>query len=585
MSQKIFILPTELANQIAAWEVVERPVSVVKELLENALDAQSTSIEIEIFAGWLDQITLRDTGTGIEKEDIPLVFQKYATSKIQSLEDLYHVMTFWFRGEALASISSVSDIELITKTTSSVGAIKVYFEWWKLVSQEASSWNIGTTIHVKHLFQKTPARLNYLKTERTEYSKIYEYVQKMALCCPDVSFRLSHNGQESFFYPAKQNKEERIFSIYGNEFYENMEATSYEYAGIKISGYMSHPRISFSHKNKQSLYINARLVQSPLISKAISEAYARFIPHGNHPAFVLHCDIDPTQIDVNVHPRKQEVRFAQENMIYRAFYHAIFDTLQKQSIVENVSVVPQSWTHFSENSFSGVEKFHSSSGLRFHHYSPYSEKTFHPLQNILHFESQSSENPIGESQNQDFIVLWQLHRSYIVVQTKSGLTIFDQHALAERVNYEKLKSGKSHYSLQQILWGIALQLSHSEYDTLCQYEDIIAAMGFEIEKWAQQSLRILTIPDFIKRENIEILFPAILGDISVLWSKSLEEVQNKIFAYTACRSAVKFWDILQIREMQDLLKDAQIDYSFTCPHGRPVVWDISLQELQKKYER
>ena len=598
MPQKIITLPKQLANQIAAGEVVERPLSVVKELIENSIDAGATRVEVFLENGGKTLIEVRDNGVGIEKNDLAQAVEKYSTSKIKNLEDLYSVMTFGFRWEALASIASVSDFTLSSKTQGQVAgqSMHISLEWEKQVFER---WmEEGTIIEVKNLFANTPARLNYLKTDRTEYVKILECIEKMALAYPEISFTLTHDHKKTLHFTQWAKIEERIHEIYGEEFHSNMRKIIHEFSGISLTWYVSDPKISFGNKTRQNLYVNKRAISSAMISKAIFDAYNRFISPKTYPGYVLFLDIDPTRIDANVHPRKLEVRFADEQSVFRSIYHGIKNELERVSLVGNPRQSPHLWTPSpleEREATSVTPKYHTSSGTKFKNYSPYTNTLPNPAQAGLDFNKEVlwkthsdgdthiqswgiHDTPLGK-------IIGQIHNAYIVVETTDGIQILDQHAVAERVIFEKISKSWYTPKVQQLLWGIGLHLSVSEWEILENYSEVFREMWFEIDILTQGNIMIHTIPDFMWKTNIEKIFMHILSDVSQVWSKSLDEVRNKIWAYTACRSAVKFGDPLSVFEMHALLRDASLDYSATCPHGRPVVYDIDLEELQKKYER
>ena len=608
MPSQIITLSKQLANQIAAGEVVERPLSVVKELVENSLDAWADEISITLLQWWTRSIEVQDNGAWISPEDMPKALEKYSTSKISNIQDLYNVMTFGFRGEALASISSVSEFTIISKTPEAMSGKKLFTSGWEDIEITDISANTGTTIRSENLFFNTPARMSYLKKDRTEYVKIFEFIQKISLIYPEVQFTLTHDGKRSLHFPKNQEMSERIYNIYGEEFYENMRAVSYMFDGIKISWFITGPKTSFSNKNKQLLFVNHRVIGSPMISKAIFDAYNRFIPHGTQPWYILHIEVDPTSVDVNVHPRKMEVRFANESSLFRCVYHGVKNQLERESLSStpdlNENHTPTNFTHAKQESwFENKEvspQYYTGSGTKFKNYSPYKNTTANPAQNALAFsasilwKTDSQQKSYPENQNSFsydvsetpiWKIIWQMHNSYIVVETSNGIQILDQHALAERVIYEKLSSNSYTPKLQWILGGIWMKLRLSELDSLQEYMQVFESMWFEIEILSAGNIIINAIPDFLWKENIEKIFKNILDDISEIGSKSLDEIRHKIWDYTACRSAVKFWDPLSVFEMQKLVTDASLDYSATCPHGRPVVYNVSLEELQKKYER
>lgn len=607
---KIIKLDKILANQIAAWEVVERPFSVVKELVENSIDSKATKIKVEIKNWWIDEIIVSDNWIWIDKENLEKIAEKYSTSKIKNLDDLYKVMTFWFRWEALASISSVSELQIISKTKEkNWNEIKII--WWekqKINDFWTENW---TKIIVKNLFFNTPARLNYLKKPRTEYSYIQKYLQEISLVYPEISFEFINDEKIIFIY-REESQENRIYNVFWENFSENILKINFEMVWMKVSWFISDPKISFTNKNKQLIFVNKRPIKSILISKAIFDAYNRYIPHSSQPAYIINLEIDPTLVDVNVHPRKLEVRFANEQNIFRIFYHAIEEKLNSVSLItkensEECEVCKDFWQTSQKlhinNNFEN-KKYYTPSWLKFKDYSPYKDVSVNPAQSqikeSISFSEKILENNFSKNSFEDISkdwyntklwkIVWQVHNSYIIVETDFWIQIYDQHALAERINYEKLvKKYKEDWQNSQwlLIWE-NISLNGAEMDILEENMETFKEMGFEIEILAWNNIIINSIPDFIKKENIKNIFMWILEDI---WehkfnkSKTLEEVKNKIFAYTACRSAIKFWNKLSLFEINKLLNDAFTDYSATCPHWRPVIFEINLEDLKNKYER
>jgi len=605
---KIIKLDKNLANQIAAWEVVERPVSVVKELVENSIDAGAKNIKIEIVSGGIEKIIIQDDWEGIEKDDFELVVEKYSTSKIKDLQDLYNVMTFWFRWEALASISSVSDMEIISKYVEWNNWYILEILWWDKQVVKEFPFDKWTKIVVKNLFYNTPARLNYLKKARTEYSHIFEFLNSIALSYPSIWFEFISDSKLVFKYKSGEDLKTRIYNVYKDEFSENLIELDFSIQWIEIKWYISNPKVSFANKNRQNLFVNNRVVKSPLIYKAINDAYNRYIPHSQFPAYVLNLNIDPTQVDVNVHPRKLEVRFANESEIFRSFYHIISDKLEKVSLVWsnynsfqsfwNTSPQPSPLKEREQDQVFKQEKYYTGSWTKFKSYSPYSNKQENPSQFKIKesidftkkiLDNKSDFNIISSDLHDTPLwkIIGQSHNSYIIVETDDWIKFLDQHALAERIIYEKLVNKDSKIQVQWLLIWENIELTPKELDVLEENEEVFNEMWFDFEKMSWTSIIINGVPDFIQKENLKKIFLWIIEDIE--WdlkkSKTLDEVKNKIFAYTACRSAIKFWNKLNLFEMNKLLNDSVLDYSSTCPHWRPVVFEIWLNELKDKYER
>jgi len=598
---KIHELDELLINQIAAGEVVERPISVVKELVENSLDAGAQYITVSIENGGKTSIEIRDDGEWIDPEDLEIILQKHTTSKIRSGEDLQKILTFGFRGEALSSIASVSKLHIISKTPQENTAFSLQYELGNKIITPCAGER-GTIITVQDLFFSTPARLHYLKTEKTEYTKILDYLHAVTLQYPEVGLTFLSDGKTILKMNAGETLQTRIHTLFWKEFLENMLTLDMEIPGFRISGMVSHPKMHFWNKNKQFLFVNRRPITSPLIAKAILDSYNRYIPHGMHSAYVVSITLDPTQIDVNVHPRKQEIRFAQEQYIFRNVYHSLADTLEK-ALLTNTTPEPQQ--HISSSQYTPT--YHTSNGTQFHAYSPYREKTFSPTQTkigealeftqaFLSTEQNSSQKTafIDDSKSGDLHytplgkIIGQAFASYILVEQEGKLVIFDQHAVAERVIYEKLSEKNITMSSQKLLIPENIRLSWGEWSFFEEHIQIFRDMGFECELLSHGMIAIHSVPDFMKKENVQEIISGILQDVmagNIQKSRTLEEVRNKIHAYTACRSAIKFGNKLNLFEMHALLQDALEYYSATCPHGRPVVFEMSLDELKKRYER
>lgn len=605
---KIIRLDKNLANQIAAWEVVERPLSVVKELVENSIDAWADMIKIEIKNGWIDEIIVSDNWEWIESHDLELTTEKYTTSKIKSLDDLYSVMTFWFRWEALAAISSISKFDIVSKYAKQ--DIWYSFSDWKITEAMIDSW---TKIIVRDLFYNTPARLNYLKKARTEYNHILWFINNISLSYPEVWFELISDEKEVIKLWKNEDLKTRIYSVHGSLFSDNLLEINHESVWLKIIWFVSDPKVSFPNRNRQSLFVNRRVISSPLIYKAVFNAYNRFIPHWNFPAYVINIEVDPSLIDVNVHPKKQEVRFADESNIFRWVYHAIESKLNDVSLIKEPSDmnIDTQGLDTSANKTATNNSYYTWSGTKFKSYTPYKDTSANPAQSNIgdaikfsrellwnvstHNSSDYTDENLGQfEQTADLhdTAMWkiigQTFNSYIIVETKNSLKILDQHALAERIIYEKLVSKAYNARTQWLLISESLNLTSSEEDILKNNKEVFENMWFDFEIMSNSIVMVNWVPDFIKKENLRDIFLWVLDDIweeNFVKSKTLEEVRNKIRAYMSCRSAIKFWNKLSLFEMNKLLNDSVLDYSATCPHGRPVIFEVDLDELKWKYER
>ena len=611
---KIFKLDKNLANQISAWEVVERPISVIKELVENSIDSWATSIKVEIKKWWKEEISITDNWSWIEKEDMPLSIEKYTTSKIKSLNDLYNVLTFWFRWEALASIASISKMNIISKHTNAEIWYKMETVWWDVIKINEYPSEVWTKIIIKDLFFNTPARLNYLKTDKTEYWHIYEFLNQASLAYPAIWFEFINEGKQVFKYNTNETTPIRIFNIYWENFLDKLFDLDCEIWAINISWFISKPSEFFWNRNKQILFVNNRVVKNPIIYKAIHNAYNRFIPHNMFPSYILKINVDPTEVDVNVHPRKMEVRFANEQEIFKAVYSAVNRKLEADTLVKNEETFSNNsddtnkWSFRAPSFRNGnniwwgsikTEKFYSSwSWTKFNSYSPYKDIKFNPNQwtisdwiwftkEILNTEEKDEaktdlrETPLWK-------IIWQIFNSYIIVESKEGLRILDQHALAERIIYERLVKYAWEIQTQWLLIAESFNVTPNELAILEESTEDIIKSWFDFEIISGKSVIINWIPSFVKKDRIEEVF---LWTIKDIWeensrkTKTIDEIYNKVFATIACRSAIKFWDKLNLFEMNKLLFDASKYYCSTCPHGRSVELLMWLDELKSKFDR
>lgn len=622
---KIIELDKNLANQISAWEVVERPISVVKELIENSIDAWAKNIKLEIKDWWKQEIRVIDDGSWIEKDDLKLAIKKYSTSKIKSLKDLYNIMTFWFRWEALASISSVSNTVLSSKNIESDKWYEIEIDWWEEKEISESAIDKWTSIVVKNLFFNTPARLNYLKTTKTEYSKIYEFIQQMSIIYPEIWFEFISDNKQIFKLNNNENIENRIYKIFWEEFLKSLLKIEADMVGVKIKWFISTPETFFTTKNRQLIFINKRIVTNPTIYKAIMNAYNRFIPHMKFPWYILDIEVDPTIIDVNVHPRKSEVRFANEQEIYRGVYNAILWKLENHQIASMKILEEQNfWSVWDSNEIKSLnqeeenynlweiktfqenqnkqESFYTWSWTKQKNYSPYKEFSFNPSQGIIweipdniwweaeNKESFEEKNEIITDIKDTKIwkIVWQIFNSYILVEwNDKSLHMIDQHAFAERILYEKLTKREEENISQTLLIPRSIKLSPKEMSICSENKDTFIELWFDFEEMPNSSIIINSIPTILDENEIEEVFIWMLEDIWLHnWKAiSFEEKKNKIYAYTACRASIKFWNKLSIFEMNKLINDWMSNYNATCPHWRQSVKSFHIDEIKKFFDR
>lgn len=633
---RIQILSPRLANQIAAGEVVERPSSVVKELLENALDAGSARIELDIEAGGVKLIRLKDDGSGISEVDLPLSLSRHATSKITSLDDLEAVATLGFRGEALASISSVARLELTSREAGADQAFKVSAEGRDMLpSVSPAAHPQGTTVEVRDLFFNTPARRKFLRTDKTEFAHIEEVVKRQALSRFDVGFTLRHNQRVIHqLRPANSQleQERRIAQLCGTEFMLNAVVIDHEAAGLRIRGWVALPTFSRSQADLQYFFVNQRVIRDKLVAHAIKQAYRDVLYHGRHPAFVLYLTLDPSVVDVNVHPTKHEVRFRDgrlvHDFIFRSLHRALADVrpqdrlegavaageveaasgddrsslmampLAQQALGLPVNVASASF----EPAGATASEYLRSPGAIY----PGANASTRSIQDqlrgyaALHPESGESNNDrssvsYAEAAGEGKVApplgfaVAQLHGIYILAQNAQGLIVVDMHAAHERITYERMKQAfhSQTMSVQPLLVPLSVSVSQKEAALAEEFQDALQQLGLVIERMGPQLLMLRQIPVMLQQANSEQLVRDVLSDLQVHGSSDrIESFINELLATMACHGSVRANRVLTIPEMNALLRDMEAtERSGQCNHGRPTWTMLTLSELDKLFLR
>ncbi len=625
-------LDTRLANQIAAGEVVERPASIVKELVENAVDAGATQVDVEIERGGIKRIVVKDNGSGMAKEDLPLAVSRHATSKIENLEDLEAIASLGFRGEALASISSVSRLLIKSATDHGGQAHSVYCEGRDMAPRvQPCSHTKGTHMDVKDLFYNTPARRKFLRTENTEFKHIDDVIKRMALSFFGVGFSLSHNGRSVYQLPPAQTQQQklrRVGKICGQAFAEQSIPVEFSRDGLTMWGWMALPTFSRSQADLQYFFVNGRAVKDKVVNHAVKKAYQDVLYHGRYPAYVLFLDIDPKQVDVNVHPTKHEIRFREQRQVHGFIFHVLHQairdvrpekpTTQSESMVEPFSssnpsaqapVQPElsasseggSSFHWAQQG-SSQRQFQAQAQAqvqeRMQQYGALIDESALP-QSIT--SSVASFGQLGSSQtitagagDSEFSkplgqALAQLQGIYILAQNAQGLVIVDMHAAHERIMYERLKSAFDQQSLakQPLLVPQTLALSASEADCAEQVAKMLADYGLVYERLAEEAIVIREVPALLKQANVEQLFRDVLSDVMTHGeSARIEVMRNELFSTMACHGAVRANRQLSLAEMNALLRDMEeTERSGQCNHGRPTWTQLSLKQLDSLFMR
>ena len=611
---KIRQLDNRLANQIAAGEVVERPASVVKELLENAIDAHARVITIDIEEGGVKRIRITDNGVGIAEEDLTLALARHATSKIASIDDLEAVATLGFRGEALASIASVSKLSITSNTTDlPANGRAAYCEGRDMqVSISPQAHPLGTTLDIRDLFYNTPARRKFLRTQRTEYVRIEEVVKRTALAHPGVAFVLSHNGKVIHRLPAGSSDSDlqrRVIGVCGDTFAHQSVVIDRVAHGLSLRGWVGLPTFSRAQADLQYFFVNGRVVKDKVITHAVRQAYRDVLYVGRHPAYALFLELDANRVDVNVHPTKHEVRFRDSRSVHGFVFSTLGRTLAEVRPGDhaNDATVPALETSSFEQVPMGLEVPRnlsvgaldypdaevSSSGT-----STISDSRAQTPQSFAQTAFSRGSRPLdsapmaaasGEEVPPLGFAVAHLHGAYVVAQNANGMVLVDAHAAHERITYERLKSARASHGLarQPLLVPISLHLSSTEMASFEEFSSAFDSLGLVIEIAGEDSVLIREIPVILARDNAEQLVRDVLADLAeVGHSDRLSARIDEILATMACHGAVRANRALSIGEMNALLRDMEITQnSGQCNHGRPTWVQLSHDELDKLFLR
>ena len=591
---RINLLDQKLANQIAAGEVVERPASIVKELIENSLDARANKITVEVEQGGVKLIRIQDDGSGILKQDLALALHRHATSKIKKIGDLENINSLGFRGEALASISSVSRVSLLSKAREGE-----YDAGWQIdvegniahKSLVPVSHAEGTTIEVRDLFFNTPARRKFLKKERTEFSKIDEIIKRLALSRFDVHVSLRHNQKIIYnLLPAKSNseKQRRVGLLCGSKFVENSIQIDIERAGLKLWGWVGLATFSRSQGDLQYFYVNGRSVKDKLVTHAVKQAYRDVLFHGRHPAYVLFLELDPSLVDVNVHPTKHEVRFRDSRFVHDFLFSSLYKSLSEVTPVDQLETSKE--LNQLNSAFDLPQKMNESNDGRFNQSAL---SLVDGERNFLESSDKSDDFSRVENQRADVPPLGyavaQLHGVFILAQNDQGLVIVDTHAAHERITYERMKRALADEGLktQTLLVPISIALSHTEVDYAEDNKTALLELGLEIERVSDEALVVRKVPALLRDSDIEQLVRDVISDLIKFGTTDLiNSKQDDLLSTMACHGSVRANRQLTIQEMNALLRDMETtERSGQCNHGRPTWVFKSLAELDKLFLR
>jgi DNA mismatch repair protein MutL len=580
MAGKIQVLPEGIAQKIAAGEVVERPASVVKELMENAIDAGASEIVVELRSGGLQLIRVVDNGEGMVSEDVPLALQRFATSKIRKAEDLYAIETLGFRGEALPSIASVSQMVLRTRASNSVGGTKVVSEGGEIKSISEAGCPAGTEVEVHQLFYNLPVRRKFLRSIRTELRYALHHFLRVSLAHPSITFKFIHDGRSLQELLKTGSSLVRVEAVLGREISDHLQPIRFEEGEIQIDGFTSLPSFSKGSGDGISLYINRRYVRDRIIYKAVLEAYRHIIPANRYPVAILFVGLLPSSVDVNVHPTKAEVKFKEPERIYQAVSSSIRRVLEE---------VPQYAKWISQETRRGdIPEGKPQASFSFQNSrKPYSKDWG---KEIPFPKVGEGEGPPWEVEKRDPCrIVGQLWGTYILCEAEGHLIFVDQHAAHERVLFEKLKREFENRSLvsERLLLPVLIELSLEESLVLDSAEEAFEAVGFEIESVGERLYAIRSIPSFVEQKEAGERVREMLEDLSFLKREGEGSTPfHTLLVSLACHSAIRANFSLRREEMEELIGNLYpFNPSTTCPHGRPVFFLLPLDEMNKQFKR
>ena len=607
----IHVLKPQVANQIAAGEVVERPASVVKELIENAIDAGATAIFVQIENGGMRSISVTDNGCGIAREDCKNAFLRHATSKISSSDDLSRITTLGFRGEALASIASVSRVTMTTRQKDADVGTRLIVDNGIIISEEDASSVFGTTFTVEELFASVPARLKFLKSARTEAGYIGDYIGKMILARPDISFRYESDGKTVYETYGDGDLYNAVFCVYGATVAEKTVSVDYDNGYMRVSGYLGLPEISRNNRTFQTLFINGRSIRSAAVSAAVAQAYDTRLMIGRFPFFVLNLELAPQEVDVNVHPTKAEVRFADENRVFTSVSAAsklALSSTEKhiESALENVQPKQPVISADFENA-SGIQAppvpridFHTfADNGKGYSYKESNYNTFRESGRIgtvpsFTISSTKTKEPAAshiEAPNALFTdetidIIGCAFRTYWIVTRGDQLYLIDQHAAHERKLFDELSSHQIEISGQKLLVPREVKLSPSESETLDSHLNELSEMGFGLIKTGATTYSLSEVPVLNGQTLNESYLFSVLSILSESNKNVIDELIKERLMQSACKHAIKGGETIQKDEIQELLRAfLSGNVPLTCPHGRPVVVRITKTELEKMFRR
>lgn len=588
----VHVLDDNTINKIAAGEVVERPASVIKELVENAIDAKADRIEVEIMAGGTSFMRVSDNGIGMSREDAEKAILRHATSKIVQVDDLQAIATLGFRGEALPSIASVSRFTLQTRQAGAELGTEIKITGGKTTEIGAAGCNLGTTIRVEDLFFNTPARKKFLKTNNTESGRINEFIIKLAISHPEIAFKLINNNKSSLATPGRGDLKETLQSLYGASVGQSLLPLKFEDEDIKLWGFVSKPSAIRSSRSWQTFIVNGRIIASRAIAKAIDNAYHALIPKSGYPLIALNIEVPQHTIDVNVHPQKTEMKFEDEGRIFKAVYKAVLDAVRPKGQAGQLGQLAAQADHVQQHVEKGLQELNF--GQPVMNFPLREEKPAMTWQEgttaLAQDKSIKSVQSVVDEEEKlptaGMIPIGQVDDTYIIAQDGDSLYIVDQHAAHERVLFDRFSAQAEHIPSQQLLVHLILDFSSHESQIIEENLELLAGLGFGLEPSGPNQFRLMEVPSDVPSGQAEEFIREVLASMEELHRPTAAELRQAVLATTACKAAIKAGFKLNYRQMEILLQELNdTAMPYTCPHGRPTIIKFSSDELAKMFKR
>jgi len=618
----IRFLSPEDAQKVAAGEVVERPANIVKELMENSIDAHATHIELSVTNGGKTHIRITDNGIGMSEQDARLCFERHATSKLFAFNDLPTIATFGFRGEALASVCGVAKVTLTTKQQGEIEGLQLTIQEGKILSQKTVAAPVGTTFIVDELFYNIPARKKFLKTTATEWNQIVALFKAFCLTYPALHFVLLHDNAQVYNCPPVATVQDRVGQLFDpSVFSSTLELSPEQDKGILVTGVTTNPHYSRYDRGGFYFFVNKRLVKNFQLARAVLKGFCNVLPQNKYPLAIIHLEIDPLTVDVNIHPKKEEVLFLHPHIIEQAITKAITKTLE-QYMSQRLTPSHRSNPQYVSEPFLTKDSFG---------FNPFIERSITPrsynfpnkpfIEKPLPFQAQHNHTALHEAsaqqaglaqpesrtndtewaavdmhenlntvQETSYRIIGQLHKTYLLLEHKDGMLVIDQHAAHERILYERFGKNFGKTETIQLLFPLIITLSASDLILLMPYNSLLQEQGIQCEQFGEEQLRVTAVPVYAKQIPLQEIIQELVGWIKENDSQPtadfFKKLTEKMRAQLACKAAVKAGDILTMDAMEQLLRDLEkTEGRFSCPHGRPTQWLVSTHEIERKFKR